>query len=146
MENLNIIIVEEQPDIMREIRKGLNSLKDVVFLEECSSTAEAHELMRDIEEGGDLVAVVISGKALLEENGARFISCINDQNGFRSARRVLLTENQSEILNDDGINCCVERLKDSKHLLNIVKILLSEYVAEREVVHRRLREVLNEEV
>ncbi len=149
METINIICVDDQPEVLDSVLRDLRPLTPHVRLEEASSVAECRELINQIDEDGDHVALVISDQVMPEATGVELLRSIAADKRFAATRKVLLTGQAShadtiEAINDGHIDNYVEKPWQPEKLLAVVKRLLTLYVLDKGIETAPLMPVLDQ--
>ena len=73
MDKINIICVDDQQEVLDSVIRDLRPLTSHVRLEEASSVADCMQLIEQIDEDGDHVAIVISDQVMPEETGTEHL-------------------------------------------------------------------------
>ena len=133
MEKINIICVDDQQEVLDSVMRDLRPLGDLIRLEEASSAAECLDLVEQIDEDGDHIAVIISDQVMPGEQGTDLLRKITTDGRFNKTRKVLLTGQATHAdtinaINEGGIDNYVEKPWQPEHLLNVVKRLLTLYI------------------
>ncbi len=149
METINIICVDDQPEVLDSVLRDLRPLTPHVRLEEASSVAECRELINQIDADGDHVALVISDQVMPEATGVELLRSIAADKRFAATRKVLLTGQAShadtiEAINDGHIDNYVEKPWQPEKLLAVVKRLLTLYVLDAGLETAPLMPVLDQ--
>jgi two-component system, chemotaxis family, chemotaxis protein CheY len=151
VEKINIIIVEDQPEVLQAISKDLRSLEDILTVEECQSAAEAMDVMRDIEANGDFVAVIISDHIMPQKTGVDFLAEIHQDQRFNGTRKILLTglathNDTINAINKASIDHYLSKPWKGGELLEIVTTLLSEFIFDKGIPYEKFLGFLDEKV
>ncbi len=149
METINIICVDDQPEVLDSVMRDLRPLTPHVRLEEASSVAECRELAEQIDADGDHVALIISDQVMPEATGVELLRAIAADSRFAKTRKVLLTGQAShadtiEAINDGHIDNYVEKPWQPEKLLAVVKRLLTLYVVDAGLETAPLMPVLDQ--
>ncbi|MBR5185629.1 MAG: response regulator, partial [Akkermansia sp.] len=91
METLNIICVDDQQEVLDSVMRDLRPLASHVRLEEASSVADCMQLIDQIDDDGDKVAIVISYQVMPGETGTELLGKVAADRRFAKTRKVLLT-------------------------------------------------------
>ena len=135
MEKLYIILVEDQPEVLRAIANDLEAFEEHFVLEECSSTAEAWELIEQIDAAGDYVALIISDHVMPHETGVDFLIRVNQDIRYTHTRKILLTglathQDTIQAINQAAIHRYIEKPWKRDQLIQVAKALITEYLLE----------------
>ena len=151
MEELFIIIVDDQREVLTTVSKDLEVLSDYITIEECESAGETLELLDQIDEEGNYVAVIISDHVMPGKNGVELLSEISQDARFRASKKILLTglathEDTINAINQASIQRYVEKPWEKETLLNIVKELLTRFVLEKGMDYEEIQPILDNDV
>lgn len=148
MEKINIICVDDQQEVLDSVMRDLRPLGDLIRLEEASSAAECLDLVEQIDEDGDHIAVIISDQVMPGEQGTDLLRKITSDGRFSKTRKVLLTGQATHAdtinaINEGGIDNYVEKPWQPEQLLGIVKRLLTRYILESGIDYRPYMSILD---
>lgn len=149
MERLNIICVDDQREVLRTLMKDIEEIAEYINVEECESAEEAWELMEEIEDDGDYVALIISDHVMPGKNGVDFLIEVNNDSRFISTKKVLLTglATQKETIsaiNNAGIDNYFEKPWKGDSLLTIIKKLLTIFIIEKGMEYMKYTPILDQ--
>jgi len=133
MDKLNIIYVDDQREVLSTLSKELQYFEKYVTIEECESAAEALEVINDIDNAGDQVAVIISDHIMPGKNGVEFLTDIHNDGRFGKTKKMLLTgqathQDTIAAINYAHIEKYLEKPWKSERLIDDVKILLTQFI------------------
>ena len=148
METINIICVDDQQEVLDSVMRDLRPLASHVRLEEASSVADCMQLIDQIDEAGDHVALVISDQVMPGETGTELLGRIAADRRFAKTRKVLLTGQASHAdtinaINDGHIDNYIEKPWQAEKLVAVVKRLLTLYVLDAGLDHKEYMPVLD---
>ena len=148
METINIICVDDQQEVLDSVMRDLRPLASHVRLEEASSVADCMQLIDQIDEAGDHVALVISDQVMPGETGTELLGRIAADRRFAKTRKVLLTGQASHAdtinaINDGHIDNYIEKPWQAEKLVAVVKRLLTLYVLDAGLDHTAYMPVLD---
>ena len=148
METINIICVDDQQEVLDSVMRDLRPLASYVRLEEASSVADCMQLIDQIDEDGDHVALVISDQVMPGETGTELLGKIAADRRFAKTRKVLLTGQATHAdtinaINDGHIDNYIEKPWQPEKLLSVVKRLLTLYVLDAGLDHKEYMPVLD---
>ncbi len=148
METINIICVDDQQEVLDSVMRDLRPLTSHVRLEEASSVADCMQLLEEMDDNGDHVAIVISDQVMPEENGTELLGKIATDRRFGKTRKVLLTGQATHAdtinaINDGHIDNYIEKPWQPEKLLAVVKRLLTLYVLDAGLDHTEYMPVLD---
>ena len=148
METLNIICVDDQQEVLDSVMRDLRPLTSHVRLEEASSVADCLQLIEQIDDDGDHVAIVISDQVMPGETGTELLGKVASDRRFTKTRKVLLTGQATHAdtinaINDGHIDNYIEKPWQPEKLLATVKRLLTLYVLDAGLDHTEYMPVLD---
>ena len=148
METINIICVDDQQEVLDSVMRDLRPLASHVRLEEASSVADCMQLLEQIDDDGDHVALVISDQVMPGETGTELLGKIAADRRFAKTRKVLLTGQATHAdtinaINDGHIDNYIEKPWQPEKLLAVVKRLLTLYVLDAGLDHTEYMPVLD---
>ena len=148
METLNIICVDDQQEVLDSVMRDLRPLTPHVRLEEASSVADCMQLIDQIDDDGDHVAIVISDQVMPGETGTELLGKVASDRRFTKTRKVLLTGQATHAdtinaINDGHIDNYIEKPWQPEKLLATVKRLLTLYVLDAGLDHTEYMPVLD---
>ncbi|MBQ6940953.1 MAG: response regulator [Akkermansia sp.] len=148
METLNIFCVDDQQEVLDSVMRDLRPLTSHVRLEEASSVADCMQLIDQIDDDGDHVAIVISDQVMPGETGTELLGKVASDRRFTKTRKVLLTGQATHAdtinaINDGHIDNYIEKPWQPEKLLATVKRLLTLYVLDAGLDHTEYMPVLD---
>ena len=148
METLNIICVDDQQEVLDSVMRDLRPLTSHVRLEEASSVADCLQLIDQIDDDGDHVAIVISDQVMPGETGTELLGKVAADRRFTKTRKVLLTGQATHAdtinaINDGHIDNYIEKPWQPEKLVATVKRLLTLYVLDAGLDHTEYMPVLD---
>ncbi len=149
METINIICVDDQPEVLDSVMRDLRPLTPHVRLEDATSVQECRDLIEQIDADGNHVALIISDQVMPEATGVELLRAVAADRRFAKTRKVLLTGQAShadtiEAINDGHIDNYVEKPWQPEKLLSVVKRLLTLYVLDAGLETAPLMPVLDQ--
>ena len=128
--------------------RDLRPLTSHVRLEEASSVADCMQLIDQIDDDGDHVAIVISDQVMPGETGTELLGKVASDRRFTKTRKVLLTGQATHAdtinaINDGHIDNYIEKPWQPEKLLAVVKRLLTLYVIDAGIDHTEYMPVLD---
>ncbi len=148
MEKINIICVDDQQEVLDSVMRDLRPLTPLVRLEEASGVADCLKLMEQIDDEGDMVAVVISDQVMPGESGTELLGKVASDKRFAGTRKVLLTGQATHAdtinaINDGHVDNYVEKPWQPEKLLAVVKRLLTLYILDKGLDHTEYMPILD---
>ncbi len=150
METINIICVDDQQEVLDSVMRDLRPLTPYVRLEEASSVEDCMELINQIDDDGDHIAIIISDQVMPGGNGTDLLGQVTSDRRFGKTRKVLLTGQATHAdtinaINDGQIDNYIEKPWQQERLLSIVKRLLTLYILDAGLDHTEYMPVLDNE-
>ncbi len=138
MEKIHIICVDDQPEVLDSVARDLRPLTPHIHLVEAGTAAECLELMEQIDDEGDHVALVITDHMMPGATGVELLRQLVADPRFALTRKMLLTglathDDTIEALNDGHIDFYLEKPWQSERLLAAARKLLTLYVLEADI-------------
>ncbi len=151
MEKINIICVDDQPEVLCAVLKDLSVLSDIFNLEGCESPSEVLALMDALDADGEHVALLISDHVMPEKTGVQLLSEISHDPRFRHTKKILLTGQATHIDTIDAINHAqidryFEKPWQPEPLLKTTQTLITHYVFDAGLDYQDYGSALNTEV
>lgn len=134
MSKINILCLDDQREVLAAIKKDLDFFNPAFEIIDCESAAEAWEVINDMVEQDEKLAVIVSDHIMPGDNGIDFLTQINKDGRFTGTRRILLTglathQETIRAINEAQINAYLEKPWDSDELIDNVKKSLAAYFA-----------------
>lgn len=151
METINIICVDDQPEVLDAVVRDLHPLQNYFRIEEAESASDSFSLMEEMDEKGELIGLVISDHVMPGESGVDLLGRISKDTRFDGCKKILLTGQATHTdtihaINDAHIDNYLEKPWDANTLLNICKRLLTLYILERGLDYSSWMPVLDKQV
>jgi len=148
MENLYIVCIEDQREVLNAVVNDLAELEEVVRLEECESAAEAQELLEEIDQQGDYVAVIIADHVMPGQTGIDFLIEVNQDDRFRATKKLVLTglatyQDAINAINEAAIDRFIEKPWKKEQLIDYVKVLLTQFLLEKGINYQPYTDYLD---
>ena len=150
METINIICVDDQQEVLDSVMRDLRPLASHVRLEEASSVADCMQLLEQIDDDGDHVALVISDQVMPGETGTELLGKIAADRRFSKTRKILLTGQATHAdtinaINDGHIDNYIEKPWQPEKILAIVKRLLTLYILDAGIDYKEYMPILDQQ-
>lgn len=149
MNKINIICVDDQREVLNTLSKELQVFEKYLTIEDCESAVEALELIEEIDNGGNYVAVIISDHIMPEMSGVEFLAEINNDDRFSLTKKLLLTgqathQDTIEAINIANIDKYIEKPWTPERLIEDVKILLTRFIVDSGIEYNKYMPVLHQ--
>ena len=148
METINIICVDDQPEVLDSVLRDLRPLSPLVRLEEAGGTEDCLRLLEQIDEEGGHVAVLITDQVMPGNTGTDLLAKVASDRRFLRTRKVLLTGQATHAdtinaINEGRLDNYVEKPWEPEKLLNMVKRLLTLYIMEAGIDYKPYMSILD---
>ncbi|MDO4900983.1 response regulator [Actinomyces sp.] len=132
---LAILVVEDEPEVRDAVVGDLSSFSDVVRIEPAEDVADAWEAVADIDEDGDLLALVLADHRMPGRTGVDMLVDMNTEARTAAARKVLVTGQADQAdtiraVNDAGLDHYIAKPWDPARLQQTVRDQLTDFVLE----------------
>jgi len=129
MSKTNIICVDDQREVLSAIKKDLESFSDNFNIVDCESAGEADEVIEDLLNDGESIALIICDHIMPGENGIDFLAKINNSEKLKNVKKLLLTglatqQDTIKAVNEAQIDYYLEKPWDSTEFIEAVKKLV----------------------
>ncbi len=151
MEQLFIICVDDQSEVLNALEGDLEVFDDKMNVEVCDSAHEAIELMDEIDQNGDFVAIIISDQVMPKTSGVEFLAKVTEDPRFDLTQKMLLTgqathQDTIQAINLGGIGHYVEKPWKKDDIIAKVKTLLTRYVVQKGVDYNDYMDLMDQQV
>lgn len=148
MEKINIICVDDQREVLDAVVRDLQPLATHFVIEECESADECLELLEELDDEGQYIALVISDHVMPGKSGVEMLSEIALDGRYRHTRKILLTglashQDTIHAINEAGVDRYFEKAWDANELLRACKSLLTRFVLEQGIDYQQMMSVLD---
>lgn len=137
MSTIYILCVEDEPEVLDVVVRDLAALEDVFPIEMAVSAEEARQIIREIEENGDKIGLVICDHVMPGDKGVELMIEMQNQPFTERTRKVLLTGQAGldatiEAVNHARLNRYIAKPWDPENLMKVAIDELTTYVIEAE--------------
>jgi two-component system chemotaxis response regulator CheY len=148
MEKIYIICIEDQREVLHTVLEHISIFEEKMIIEECESTAEALELMEEIDDEGDFVGLIISDHAMPIQTGVEFLVELREDERFKDTKKILLTGQATHMdtitaINGAAIDKYIEKPWQKDDLVEKSSILLTEFIIEKGIPYDPFLPILN---
>lgn len=148
MEKLIIICIDDQREVLGTLRKDLNVFSSCCNIVECESANEAEELLEEIHEKEEPLALIICDHIMPGKNGIDLFIEINKDARFPNVKKMLLTglatqEDTIIAINKAHIDRYVEKPWHLQNLQKTIKLLLAEFISEAGMNKQEYSDIVN---
>lgn len=149
MEKINIICVDDQPEVLDSVLRDLRPLAKFFRIEECESAAAVQTLLNEIADSGDQLGLVISDHVMPGKNGVDLLGEISKDERFAGTRKILLTGQATHAdtiraVNEAHIDSYFEKPWKPHELLAQAKHLLTLFILEKGIAHEDYMPILDQ--
>ena len=130
---LAILIVEDEPEVRASIEHDLIDFADVARIEPAEDVEDAWEVVGDIDEDGDALALVLCDHRMPGTTGVEFLVQMMDDDRTVDTRKVLVT-GQADLsdtiraVNDADLDHYIAKPWQPEELRETVRQMLTDYV------------------
>ena len=151
MEKINIICVDDQPEVLDSVLRDLRPLAKFFRIEECESAAAVQTLLNEIADSGDQLGLVISDHVMPGKNGVDLLGEISKDERFAGTRKILLTGQATHAdtiraVHEAHIDSYFEKPWKPHELLAQAKHLLTLFILEKGIAHEDYMPILDQSV
>jgi two-component system chemotaxis response regulator CheY len=119
-------------------------------VEVCDSGEEALNLMSEIDDKGDFVALIISDQVMPEMTGVDLLTKITSDGRFDDTQKILLTglathQDTIEAINTGGIDHYIEKPWQKERIISVVKKSLTSYIMNKGLDYEPVLDLLDQE-
>lgn len=132
---LSILILEDEPEVRDALERDIEGFANDVRIEVADNVEDAWAAIDEIDEDGDLLALVLADHRLPGKTGVDFLVEMNDDQRTAETRKVLVTgqadqDDTIRALNEAGLDHYFSKPWDVDQLLEVVREQLTDYVLE----------------
>ncbi|WP_109831939.1 response regulator [Reichenbachiella versicolor] len=148
MEKIYILCIEDQSEVLHSVLEHLSFFEGHITIEECESTAEAKQLINEIDGEGDYVGVIVSDHAMPVQTGVEFLIELNNDFRFVDTKKILLTGQATHMdtiqaINQAAIDKYIEKPWKKEHLVELVSTMLTEFIIKKGIPYEPFLQVLD---
>ncbi|MEO1053685.1 MAG: response regulator [Bacteroidota bacterium] len=150
MEKIYMICIDDQPTVLDAVISDLEVFSDSFEIEACESASEAEELMEEVDQNGDHVAILICDQVMPGKSGTEFLAEVRKQDTFKSTGKILLTgqathQDTINAINQADIDKYIEKPWQKDTLIGYIKILLTRFLLDKGIDHMQYKDFLDQE-
>lgn len=133
MDQLHIVCIDDQPEVLNALEHDLSDFEAHTVVEVCDSGQEALELINELDQQGDHLALVISDQIMPGMTGVELLSRLQQDRRFSHAQKILLTglathQDTIEAINTGGIDHYIQKPWTKDDIGHAVKKGLTHFV------------------
>jgi response regulator RpfG family c-di-GMP phosphodiesterase len=132
-----ILCVDDERDILDSVVQDLDYFETHFILEAAESVQEAKNVLRDYQQQGIPLALILCDHIMPEETGIQFLIELNEDPQTTASRKLLLTgqaglDDTVNAINHACLDFYISKPWQRNELCNIVKHQLTRYMIENE--------------
>lgn len=130
---LSILVLEDEPEVRTALERDLMVLAPTVRIEPAEDVEDAWEVIREIQEDGDTLALALCDHRLPGTTGVDFMIELAGREDTAGAQKVLVTgqadlDDTVRAVNDAHLDHFIAKPWDPENLLDVVREQLTDYV------------------
>ncbi|MBD3225043.1 MAG: response regulator [Caldithrix sp.] len=146
----NILCIDDQREVLATIKKDVQAFEPIVTIHDCESASEAEDLLNDLANEGEQVAVIICDHIMPGENGVDFLIRTSKDKRFVHTKKMLLTglathRDTIQAINEAQVDYYIEKPWDEDEFSGAVKRLLTQYVVDAGMDYSEMADYLDQE-
>ena len=136
MDNLYIVCVDDQREVLSSLSEDLTAFEDQIMIEECESAREAWDVIMNIDQAGDHLAIIITDQVMPDQSGVELLKKLIEDGRFPFTRKILLTglathQDTIEAINKTSLDRYIEKPWSQEELHTTIKSLLTGYLLDK---------------
>ncbi|MBW7875934.1 MAG: response regulator [Candidatus Cloacimonetes bacterium] len=144
-----IICIDDQREVLAALYEELDSLEGVRVLD-CESADEALELIQELQDNGEWIALIVCDQIMPGTKGVQFLSYLQTNQVIPNVKTVLLTglathEDTIRAINQARVSHYIAKPWDSVYLKKTVRSLLTEWIIESGLDHQNYPDLIDPE-
>ena len=148
--NLTILILEDEAEVRAALERDLLPFADVVRLEVASGADEAWEVIDELSDDGDVLALALCDHRMPGTTGVEFLVQMAQDPRTAATRKVLVTgqaqlEDTVHAVNDADLDYYIAKPWDVENLHSVVRDMLTDYVEALDIDPLPYFEVLDQQ-
>ncbi|TCI04641.1 response regulator [Corallincola luteus] len=149
METINIVCVDDQPEVLDAVIKDLSTLAVHFNIEEAESADECLDLLDELEARGELVGLVISDHVMPGTSGVDLLGQISEDGRFAHTKKILLTgqathKDTINAINAARIDHYFEKPWQVDELTDTCRRLLTEFILDQGLDYEEILPALDQ--
>ncbi len=132
---LAVMVLEDEPEVREALVRDLDPLAEVIRIEAADCVDDAWSVVDEIDEDGDVLALVLADHRLPDQTGVDFLVEMTGDDRTMDAKKVLVTGQADQAdtiraLNDAHLDHYFSKPWDVQALLEQVRGQLTDFVLE----------------
>lgn len=130
---LAVLILEDEPEVRAALERDLMELADIVRIEPAEDVEDAWDVIEEIFDDGDVLALALCDHRLPGQTGVDFMIQVAGDPQLVDTRKVLVTgqadlEDTVKAVNDAHLDHYIAKPWNKSELIDVVKEQLTDYV------------------
>lgn len=151
MDNLYIVCVDDQREVLSSLSEDLTVFEDQIIIEECESAREAWEVIENIDQAGDHLAIIITDQVMPDQSGVELLKKLIEDGRFPFTRKILLTglathQDTIEAINKTSLDRYIEKPWSQAELHTAIKSLLTGYLLDKGLDYEPYSKILDQQI
>ena len=136
--NLAILILEDEAEVRAAVERDLLSFAEHIRVEVASDVEEAWEVIDELTEDGDVLALALCDHRMPGTTGVEFLVQMMDDDRTAATRKVLVT-GQAQLrdtvraVNEADLDHYIAKPWDVDELHQVVRTMLTDYVEDMDI-------------
>lgn len=136
--NLAILILEDEAEVRAAVERDLLPFAELIRVEVASDVEEAWEVIDEITEDGDVLALALCDHRMPGTTGVEFLVQMMDDDRTAATRKVLVT-GQAQLrdtvraVNEANLDHYIAKPWDVDELHDVVRTMLTDYVEDMDI-------------
>ena len=132
MSQVNILCIDDEPEVLDQLRQDLAEFDDTFPVHSSKSAEEARELIPTLTNDSDQIGVVLCSHYLPGQNGIDFMISLRNELGMTETRTVLITrraglEDTIKGLNEGRLNYYLAKPWTKEDVVKVVREQLTDF-------------------
>lgn len=150
MNRLFILCIDDQPEVLNALEQDLVDFEDHLEIEVCDSALEALDLMEEIDQDGDYLAMVISDQVMPKMTGVDLLTSLESDGRFEGTKKVLLTglathQDTIDAINSGRLDFYIQKPWTKEQITSVIKKGLTEFIIEKGIGHENFITILDQQ-
>lgn len=136
--NLAILILEDETEVRAAVERDLLPFAELIRVEVASDVEEAWEVIDELTEDGDVLALALCDHRMPGTTGVEFLVQMMDDDRTAATRKVLVT-GQAQLrdtvraVNEANLDHYIAKPWDVDELHQVVRTMLTDYVEDMDI-------------
>lgn len=136
--NLAILILEDEAEVRAAVERDLLPFAELIRVEVASDVEEAWEVIDELTEDGDVLALALCDHRMPGTTGVEFLVQMMDDDRTAATRKVLVT-GQAQLrdtvraVNEANLDHYIAKPWDVNELHDVVRTMLTDYVEDMDI-------------